>query len=178
MKCFRRRPPDFVIGSEDNPYLHRWWIIPKNRLFNIYLHKFMRSDDDRALHDHPWSWNLSIIIRGSYIEHMPKNKKTFGKDGDFRTVTKIRKAWRPVFRWGTTPHRIELYKRYVFGEPKPSHTFPGLPIQVTGEAHVWTIFITGNNVRDWGFYCRQGWRRWQDFVSLRQGGNGVGRGCE
>lgn len=24
------RTPDFVIGSDDNPYLLRWWIIPRN----------------------------------------------------------------------------------------------------------------------------------------------------
>ena len=40
-----------VIGKN---YLSRWHIIPRNRYFNIYLHKFVGSDDDRALHDHPW----------------------------------------------------------------------------------------------------------------------------
>lgn len=45
----------------------RWFLIPKNRFLKIYLHKFMRSDEDRALHDHPWSF-LSIILRGGYFE--------------------------------------------------------------------------------------------------------------
>lgn len=63
-----RRAPDFVIGSAEDPYLLRWWIIPRNKVFNIYLHRFMRSDEDRALHDHPWS-NLSILLRGCYAEH-------------------------------------------------------------------------------------------------------------
>ena len=49
-----RRPADFVIGGAERPYLRRWWVIPRNRLFNVYLHQFLRSDDDRALHDHPW----------------------------------------------------------------------------------------------------------------------------
>lgn len=62
------RPPDFIIGGEHDPYLWRWFIIPRNRFFNIYLHHFMRSDDDRALHDHPW-WNVSIILTGGYVEH-------------------------------------------------------------------------------------------------------------
>lgn len=63
-----RRPPDFVIGGAERPYLRRWFVIPRNRWFNVYLHQFLRSDDDRALHDHPWS-NCSLLLRGMYIEH-------------------------------------------------------------------------------------------------------------
>jgi len=62
------RPPDFVIGGQARPYLLRWWLIPRNPIFNVYLHCFRRSDDDRALHDHPWL-NLSLLLRGRYIEH-------------------------------------------------------------------------------------------------------------
>jgi hypothetical protein len=61
------RAPDVIIGGHDNPYLLRWFIIPRNPIFNIYLHQFLRSDDDRALHDHPWPW-CSILLRGSYAE--------------------------------------------------------------------------------------------------------------
>ena len=66
------RKPDFIIGPKDAPYLRRWWIIPRNRLFNIYLHQILRSDDDRALHDHPWI-NCSIILKGRYMEVTPAN---------------------------------------------------------------------------------------------------------
>ena len=48
-----RRPPDFVIGGADRPYMRRWYLVPKNTQLNVYLHHFRRSDDDRALHDHP-----------------------------------------------------------------------------------------------------------------------------
>jgi hypothetical protein len=64
----QQRGPDFIIGGHDNPYLLRWFLIPRNRFFNIYLHCFLRSDDDRALHDHPWA-NMSILLRGRYVEH-------------------------------------------------------------------------------------------------------------
>ena len=63
-----RRGPDVVIGGHERPYLLRWFVIPRNRFFNIYLHRFLRSDDDRALHDHPWC-NCSILLRGQYVEH-------------------------------------------------------------------------------------------------------------
>ena len=61
------RSPDKIIGTPEEPYLLRWHIIPRNRFFNIYLHKFLKSDDDRALHDHPW-WSLSIALRGTAWE--------------------------------------------------------------------------------------------------------------
>jgi hypothetical protein len=86
-----RREPDVIIG---NHYLHRWWVIPRNRFFNVYLHLFLHSDDDRALHDHPW-WNVSWLLFGTYTEHTPQGKRYFVA-GDLR------------FRNATNPHRIEL----------------------------------------------------------------------
>ena len=63
-----KREPDYIIGQSNNPYMQRWWIIPRNRFFNIYLHKIIRSDDDRALHCHPFD-SLSILLYNKYIEH-------------------------------------------------------------------------------------------------------------
>lgn len=90
------RPPDFVIGPEvETPYLQRWWIIPRNLIFNIYLHRFLHSDEDRALHDHPWV-NCSIIIDGEYIEHSMDGVATPHKAGDVK------------FRRAVAAHRLEL----------------------------------------------------------------------
>lgn len=139
----------FMIGTDDDPYLKRWFIVPRNRWFNIYLHRFCRSDDDRALHDHPWV-NCSVLLVGSYREHC--------QDG--RIV--LRKPWRPWAFWrlpvrrATTAHRVEL---------------------IDGR-RVWTLFLTGPRIRSWGFLCPQGWRHWEEFCEVREGGNTVGRGCE
>lgn len=95
--------PHFIIGGADNPYLLRWFLIPRNPWFNIYLHKFLRDDDDRALHDHPWSF-LSIMIRGDYIE--------------FReTGFSIRCAPSIAFRRATDRHRVKLFKDGDKSEP-------------------------------------------------------------
>lgn len=64
------REPDFIIG--DN-YLRRWWVVPRNPFCNVYLHEMLHSDDDRALHDHPWV-NRSLIIAGSYVEVTPEGE--------------------------------------------------------------------------------------------------------
>jgi hypothetical protein len=68
LRWARNRKPDFVIGGPDDPYLERHWLLPRNRFFNVYVHRFLRSDDDRAMHDHPWI-NASWLLQGSYLEH-------------------------------------------------------------------------------------------------------------
>ncbi len=88
------RKPDFIIGPHDAPYLRRWWVIPRNRWFNIYLHQILASDDDRALHDHPWV-NCSIILKGRYREITP-------------TKVSERRAWRPVLRRAVAAHRLVI----------------------------------------------------------------------
>lgn len=95
------REPDVVIGGHDDPYLKRWHLIPRNRACNAYLHLFLRSDDDRALHDHPWV-NCSILLGGSYTEH------TIDAGGIHRHT--IRQAGDVAFRpSGKIAHRIELH---------------------------------------------------------------------
>lgn len=80
-----KRPPNFIIGLN---YLRRWYLIPHNRWFNIYLHNIRRSDDDRALHDHPWH-NISIILKGSYVEQSWTGEKKHTRGSViFRRATK------------------------------------------------------------------------------------------
>lgn len=131
------RPPDLVIGDH---YCNRWWVIPRNKWFNIYLHQFLHDDDDRALHDHPWM-NLSFLLRGSYREITKQGAKTYTA-GAFRA------------RFASTPHRLE-----IIGD------------------QAWSLFITGPVVREWGFHCPQGWRRWQDFTDPEHYGK-IGKGCD
>lgn len=146
------REPDVVIGGPEDPYLRRWWVIPRNRWFNIYLHQFRRSDDDRALHDHPWI-NCSILLEGLYQEHW----ETWRHGELVRSGRRYLSAGDVAFRLPSAAHRIEL---------------------VAGP--VWTLFLTGPRVREWGFLCPQGWKHWQEFTAYRtQGDSGrVGPGCD
>lgn len=189
LKKMKSRKPDFVIGSEDNPYLLRWWILPRNKFFNIYLHLFMRSDDDRALHDHPW-WNASFVLDGGYYEYMPKWKYA-NPEKEIHTISMTpEQAWYstapgrncagwkfvgydyqdsyPVRRWhgdfvfrkATASHRVELFE--LMGKP----------------VYAMTLFFTGPRIRTWGFQCPKAWVNWKDFVSVRPGGNDIGKGCD
>lgn len=134
------RPPDFIIGPKETPYMHRWFLIPRNKWFNIYLHHILRSDDDRALHDHPW-YSLSFVLKGVYLEIRPNDAQVYWR-------------WSLIWRKATHTHRL---------------------VVVPGET-VWTLFITGPRIRDWGFHCPKGWVPWQKFVKPSDRGN-VGIGC-
>jgi hypothetical protein len=123
------RSPDELIPPDGLPsiYLERWYVQRSRETGNTYIHRFLRSDDDRALHDHPWG-NVSVLVRGSYIEHTP--------DGSF-----VRNEGDVLYRRAAARHRVEL----IDGEP------------------VWTLFMTGPKVRDWGFHCRHGFVPWWEF---------------
>lgn len=63
-----KNKPLIHIGGEQNPYMIRWAIVDgRGKGNNVYLHKFLRDDDDRALHDHPWA-STSILLSGSLLE--------------------------------------------------------------------------------------------------------------
>lgn len=140
-----KRPPDLVIA--DN-YLLRWHLIPRNRWFNVYLHNIRHSDDDRALHDHPW-WNVSVILKGSYHEVTPSTDL-------FKYKITHYPRWSVIFRRATDSHRLVLDST---------------------ENSTWTLFITGPKIREWGFHCPQGWVHWKKFTNQQLGASQSGPGC-
>lgn len=159
-RIMARRAPDVIIGTAIDPYMHRWYVLPRNRWLNLYLHHFWRSDDDRALHDHPW-WNVSVLVYGQYTEH------TIAAGGVNRRERLEAGAVR--FRGAKAAHRIELDTRRGDGweVAQPCITF----------------FLTGPRMRDWGFHCPKGWVPWRVFTSeapAKDGGprvSAIGRGC-
>lgn len=113
-----RRNPDFIIGSPDRPYMLRWYLIPRNRWFNVYLHKIVRDDDDRALHDHPW-WSVSLLLRGKYIEVTPAGLGVMYRHYGLGSV---------IIRRPTHRHRLELPE----GKPAWTLFFTGPKVRTWG----------------------------------------------
>ena len=147
-------------------YMLRWWKIRRNAFFNTYYHLVKRSDDDTALHDHPW-WNFSIVLEGGYFEHRIL-------EGGVNT-----KIWYPAGsvlfrRRGAYAHRLELVSRSV--PVVKSHgvdpvtgdlVFTGSEMQ---ELPVKTIFVTGPVLRRWGFHHPEQWvdaYDWDEFLNSR-----------
>ncbi|KMK63786.1 hypothetical protein [Puniceibacterium sp. IMCC21224] len=80
------RAPDFVIGAGERPYMLRWYILPRNEVFNVYYHVI--------LHDHPWP-SFSIMMSGAMCEVTPDGSRLIGA-GDC------------VYRGPEFSHRLEL----------------------------------------------------------------------
>lgn len=119
------RAADFVIGRSGHPYLNRWWVIPRNRYFNVYLHQIIQDDDDRAMHDHPWI-NCSIILKGAYREHTPS--------GSY-----LRKRGSVTFRRAVAIHRLTIADGPVGHYSLPVRLF------VNGDSTVRRVGGTGAN---------------------------------
>ena len=92
----RPRAADEIIGED---YLQRWHLRRKPGRHNLYLHRYDGSDDDRALHDHPWP-SISVLLWGRLQEETPQGSRTI---------------WPllPKFRSATYTHRIVLKSRFA-----------------------------------------------------------------
>ena len=139
--------PHFVIGDDQ---LFRWYLIPKNNWFNIYLHKTVKSDDGRALHDHPWS-SVSFLLAGWMHETYFLDPILPGKPVDLIMAGQRQIPWmKPVYRRSTEAHRLVIKQ---------------------GQGPAWTLFITGPKKRKWGFWCLNGLRaKWVEFERYRKHG--------
>lgn len=144
LKRVMHRSPDIQIGKANpkGPYLNRWYLIPRNKYFNIYLHEFLRDDNDEALHDHPW-WSLSFLLQGHLQEQRQTNAKMhYIAEGSI------------VFRKAEFAHRLMIpitNDSNFFSKPLYSKR----PI---------TLFMTGPVIRPWGFHCLTGWVPWEKFI--------------
>ena len=115
-----------LIGPPDNPLMTRFYVIPKNPVFNIYLHHIHRSDEG-DLHDHRAA-NISVILWGRYYEQRFSGKVIEGRAYPRLRVTVVERL-QPQFRWARTPHRLIL----MHGE-------------------VWSLFVKFPHTQSWGFY--------------------------
>lgn len=147
-----RRVPNLIIGDRTDPYMLRWWLLPRNPLLYIYLHNVMRSDDDRALHDHPWA-SISLALKGRVLEHTAGG----GRPREIRAG-----HWR--WRSARMAHRLEL--PVVHTEYGPQQDY------------FWSLFITGPRVREWGFHCPRGWVPEHTFAETVDGQSTISRGCD
>lgn len=112
---------------------------------NVYLHHFHRGDDDEALHNHPWSWSLSLILAGGYREEK-RGRSRLGPSGD--VYERVLLPFQVNLIRGDDFHRVELL-----------------------EADAWSLFIAGPRASSWGFWDRHTDRflPWRDYIARRRG---------
>ncbi len=117
-----RRPCRLIEGEQGEPYLERYYLFGAFD-WHLYLHRFVDSDPDRGLHDHPWGHALSLILCGGYDEIR-------GCDGDpAQTRVRFCAPGRLNRLRGRDYHRVVLRA--------------GVP--------AWTLFLHGPRAKGWGF---------------------------
>src|SRR5437868_2995851 len=57
-----------IEGDDGAPKIHRHYLVGTRKTFGVFLHHFVGSDSPTEFHDHPWSWSLSLVLRGGYSE--------------------------------------------------------------------------------------------------------------
>jgi len=120
-----------TIGDK---YLTRWHLIPRNRFFNIYLHKFT-GNDGKLPHCHPWP-SLSLVLKGRLREYYISDywiiEDKYKHLESMQTVRMILPG-ELTYRKATFTHRLELV-----------------------DGPVWSLFVTFGKCRPWGFYGPSG----------------------
>ena len=142
---------DITIGG--SVYMRRWRFFPE-WMPGIRVHNILKSDDDRALHDHPMSF-VTIILKGGYYEYLSDGSKTWHGPGSI------------LYRQAKTMHRIELEK--VWKCPHTSGDSCGCPPQEPKLQPAWTLVFRTRYFREWGFATKQGWVHNQQFITKREG---------
>lgn len=164
----KRREPDFQItrGSDKEVYLRRWWVIPRNRFFNVYLHNMLR-DDDAVLHDHMYV-SLSLVLTDGLEEvwcRNPANRRYREHHYDYSRGD--------VYDY-LTQRRTVCGGDLVWRSSRMAH-------QLIVRQEAWTLFVTGPRIKEWGFWCPRGFRHWSKYVASGQdssgGTSGMGTGC-
>lgn len=133
-----------ILDRESSePYLERYYLFLKERKhfpFNVFLHKFLKSDPD-DLHDHPWPY-FTLILKGGYWEWVPQFNEQGKKIGE---IAKWRKPGHFRTCKATSFHRIEL-------DPA---------------VECWTLFMPGPQQREWGFDTTSGWVQHEQYIDSR-----------
>lgn len=125
-----------IRDAEGSLYLRRWRVF-STPWFGVFVHKIVRPDNDRELHDHPWPF-VSFVLRGGYVEQVPCRPCV---DCEVDRHVRLFNA-----KLATSRHRIT----WLYRVP------------------TWTLVLHGPRIREWGFYTRDGWVQWQEFIEQRE----------
>lgn len=113
-----------IVGSDGGAYIRRWTVTTLADGSIVYLHQIVRSDEDLALHSHPWP-GMSYLLDGEYSEE--RRHAAAGPHGNAPQWVVTRKSYcagEVVNLQADTYHRLDLnnpvWTLFVVG-PKAPH---------------------------------------------------------
>lgn len=129
----QRLPCKKIFHTQDDgtviPILERYNLLSKENGPGLVLHRFVNSDPDRGLHDHPWTFGVSIILAGSYKE---LKVTQFQPRAPVQVTQHVYRPGHVNIINGTHYHRVLLETE-----------------------DVWTLFFHWKRTKIWGFLKQQ-----------------------
>lgn len=116
--------PCRLIKIDDQPYLERYYLGSLGNT-TFYLHRFVSSDDERNVHDHPWRWSAALVLAGGYLEERLTH-------------------FDPNTGWGSRFRRL-FPGRINYINPRAFHRI------TAPKPDTWTLFMHGKRIKSWGF---------------------------
>lgn len=162
--CIKTGRIQNISGRADpeNIYMIRY-IVFRSQWFSIYIHQFLRSDQD-SYHDHPWSFSTYIVSGVGYKEHQPdiwadKWINEYHVHGRLSSAVPDKVIVRSTvqnrfqFRNCRQLHWVELDRTYLAEEKDIAPT---------------TICFIGRRQRNWGFIdpASRQWVFWKKFLGI------------
>jgi hypothetical protein len=127
------------ITERGDLYMRRW-VAEIPALGGVRLHKIVRPDADRNLHDHPFDF-VSIVLWGHYAERVA------GLPGE-----RVRRTG--SIRYFRAEHLHRITWGSFFDRYDPRHDGPPC----------WTLCISGPRRRVWGFHTAGGWVDYRTYL--------------
>lgn len=148
-----------IYAAMQKPYFHlegymrRYWVKePEVTGSNSYenaarVHEFLRSDNDRALHCHPWP-STSIVLVHGYIEMLPLSQDQDPMSDPKHYVLMQRRPGDIVHRAARDRHRVILAEG----------------------ATAWSLFLMGQREKEWFFHDPiRGAVPWREYLGENSG---------
>lgn len=187
-----RRRVIWSCEREKGPLLTRYFLL-RTPFVAVYLHHLHASDEDRALHDHPWSF-ITFLLSSGYFEWTPgpqtsgpRFRAVPGRDGwwhveDTGHSDPVKGRWLVGHYHDGLPdpqgmaERDAAYKNDRHGswrESKPVRTWrPRFSIlwrpaewqhRLELVRPTWTLVVRFRRRREWGFITPAGWLDWRAY---------------
>jgi hypothetical protein len=110
-----------IAASDGRLKLRRFYLIGSGDTMGVMLHCFVADDDETTLHDHPWRWGVSLMLRGGYFEER------------LDSYDERRRRWIAAGRLNVV--RGDRFHRVVLRNGRTA----------------WTLFLHGRRAKPWGF---------------------------
>lgn len=129
-----------VVQRDGVDYLWRWHITSDRQGAGVYLHYFLKGDNDPDPHNHPWRFS-TYVIAGGYIDEVWKKNE----DGT-----------------ASFSHYEDCVPGKAY-EREPDHIHR---VMIPEGKTAWTLVFRGTRTKEWGFFTKDGLIPWRKYLGL------------